>query len=517
MSLALFFVIIVFPCKAFAEESATKKDDWVIAVSEFSTEGVGESYQNYKTVIPEMFLMYLDAGGKRLIPFEEKKLRAVASASDKRIALIKERAALIAERDNLFLSIDDVKIKTKKKNKLDADITKKEKQIFYSAADITMEENRFFQKDAAKNITLWEHGEQLYKLPENGLTAERLKKENISAVISGTVKDIAGYMLIKVKVDTGITGMPVYEFSDAGKYDDAEQIVQMLVRQIYTLIQNTKEIKVFFDVMPKDAKLYIDNKKINDFSKPIVLTEGLYIITASAENYADAVKEVNLKNESSYVLKINLKKNEMEQIGFSLAEKTPHVFFKTRYSATVPGIITIPNVKSVLEFDNRGVHTFGLFNPEKNKIPDTGKTLSPDYVKNMIINLNKKNVKDSVELHRKILYWSLAAFYISLPVTMILQSRLNDEIRALKGGKFPPTQESINRVNKLGYIQQGFQWVTIALGVNYFIQLVIYLVKADRSLPRQIQLNYDNPKYKVKPENKVIRENEIHKQNGEEQ
>jgi len=515
--MALFFVIVFSPCKAFADESESKKDDWVIAVSQFSTEGVGESYQNYKTIIPEMFLIYLDSGAKRLVPFEEKKLRAAAFASNKRITLIKERAKLITERDNLFLSIDDVKTKTKKKKKLDEDIAKKEKEIFYSAADINIEENRFFQKEQAKNIALWEHGEQLYKLPENGLSAENLKKENISAVISGTIKDVSGYMLIKVKVDTGIIGMPVYEFSDAGNYDDAEQIVQILVRQIYTVIQNTKEIKVFFDVMPKDAKLYIDNKKINDFSTPIVLTEGSYIITASAENYADAVKEVNLKNESSYLLKINLKKNEMERIGFSLAEKTPHVFFRTRYSATVPGIITIPNVKAILEFDNKGVHTFGLFNPEKNKIPDTGSKLSPDYIKNMIINLNKKNVKDSVELHRKILYWSLAAFYVSLPVTMILQARLNDEIRSLKDGKFPPTQENTNKVNKLGYIQQGFQWVSIALGVNYFIQLVIYLVKADRSLPRQIKPDYDNPKYKVKPENKVVQENEINKQSGEEQ
>ncbi|WP_024470411.1 PEGA domain-containing protein [Treponema pedis] len=493
-----FILFFSFPCFLIAREAGAEKDEWVIAVSEFETESVAQSYQNYKTIIPEMFLIYLDTGAKRLVPFEEKKMRAVTSASNKRLSLIKERAKLISERDSLFLSAEDVKIKEKKEKKLNGEIEKKEKEIFYSRADIAIQENKFFQKDSVKNVVLWKQGQALYKLSGNAVSSETLAKENISALIYGTVKDISGYMVIKVKLDTGLIGMPVHEFSDAGRYEDVEQIVQALAYQIYTVIQNAKEIKVFFDVTPKEAKLYIDNKAVTDFSKPIALHAGKYTVSASAENYAEASKEIIIENQEAYTLKINLQKDGQTKIGFNLAEKTPHVFFKTQYSATVPGIITIPRVKTILEFNNGGVHTFGLFDPEKTGRNNLNRDLSPEYVQSMIVDLNKKNTKDSIELHRKILYWSLAAFYVSLPVTMILKSRLDDKIQSFKEGKFPLTQDKVNEINKFGYIQQGFQWVTVALGVNYFIQLIIYLVKADRALPRQIKPDIVTPEYKVK-------------------
>ena len=33
------------------------------------------------------------------------------------------------------------------------------------------------------------------------------------------------------------------------------------------------------------------------------------------------------------------------------------------------------------------------------------------------------------------------------------------------------------------------------MGINYFVQLIIYLVKADRALPRKIKPNYSVPVY----------------------
>ncbi len=511
MSVKFFYLPVLFclfPCFLVAQEIENKKNEWVIAVSEFTTDGIESSYKNYNKIIPEMLLIYLNQGVKRIVPFEEKKMRAVTALSNKRLQLIKERAKLVTERDSLFLSVEDIRTKEKKQEKLNSEIKKKEKEILYLRTEIIIEENKFFQNDSVKDVVLWKNGQTLYTLLEDTVSAESLDKENISAVIYGSVKDIAGYMLVKAKLDTGLPGMQVYEFSDAGKYDDVEQIVQNIAVQIYTVIQNTKEIKVFFDVTPKNAKLYIDNKLINDFSKPVLLYAGSYKINASADDYAEVSKEILLENQRAYTLKINLKKNDVVKIGFNLAEKTPAVFIKTQYSATVPGIITVPRVKSILEFNTGDVHTFGLFEPDKMNINNSNNKLSSVYVQNMIIKLNKKNVKDSIELHRKILYWSLAAFYVSLPVTMILTSRLNDEIQSFREEKFPMTQETVDKINKLGYIQQAFQWTTATLGVNYFIQLIIYLVKSDRALPRQIKTDTAASGYKIDTDNNINNANE---------
>ncbi|UTC78406.1 PEGA domain-containing protein [Treponema sp. OMZ 799] len=483
--LSAFFFIVSF---LFAQKTEDENSDWTIAVSEFKTEGLPSSYQSYKTIVPQMFLIYMDTGSKRIVPFEEKKMRALMEASNKKLKLIKERAKLIKDRDELFLSVEDKKVKDEKEKKLTEEILKKEKGIYDAGIDIKIEENRFFTSGQPKNISLWKYGETLYKMSENADLGESLKKENISALIYGSVKDISGYMVITAYLDTGLSGMKVHEFSGAGRYDDVEKVVEMLVRQIYTIIQNTKEVKVFFEVNPKNAKVYIDGKLIRDFSKPITLREGFYQIGASAQDYVEEAKKIELKNKDAYTLKINLKKEKTETIGFNLKSGSPNLFFKSQYSIRIPGIITIPKMKSIFEFEEKGVHTFGVLEPSNN-------SFSRQNVQNMIIKLNKKNVKDSIETQRKILYWSLGALYISLPITMILKSRVDDEVYAFKSGKVPYQQSKVERINRLGMTQNVFQGITIALGVNYFIQLIIYLVKADRALPRKIKPNYSDPVY----------------------
>nr|WP_255804617.1 PEGA domain-containing protein [Treponema denticola] len=486
--LIFLFVFFFIGCFLFSQKNEDENSYWTIAVSEFKTDGLPSSYQSYKTIVPEMFLIYMDTGAKRIVPFEEKKMRAVMEASNKKLRLIKDRAKLIKERDELFLSVEDKKIKDEKEKKLTEEILKKEKSIYEADIDIKIEETRFFSSSHPKNINLWKYGESLYTMSENADLGENLKKENISALIYGSVKDISGYMVITAYLDMGIPGMKVHEFSGAGRYDDVEKVVEMMVHQIYTIIQNTKEVKVFFDVTPKNAKVYIDGELIRDFSKPITLREGFYQIGASAQNYVEETKKLELKNKDAYTLKINLKKEESMAIGFNLKSASPNLFFKSQYSIRIPGIITIPKMKSIFEFEENGIHTFGVFDPSNN-------TFSRQNVQNMIIKLNKNNVKDSIETQRKILYWSLGALYISLPITMILNSKIDDQVYAFKSGKLPYTQSEIDRINRLGITQNVFQGITIALGINYFVQLIIYLVKADRALPRKIKPNYSDPVY----------------------
>ena len=472
--------------------------DWIIAVAEFKTEGLPSIYQNYKTVIPQMFLLNLNKDAERLVPFEERKMRQMMDVSLKKINLIKERAKLIEEKDNLFLSIEDEKAKTAKIKKLQTDIEKKEKEIESAKLDIKIEDQKFFTAEKPKPISLWKDGESLYVKNDGINLGESLKNEKISALIYGTIKNISGYMVINVKLDTGINGLKIYEFSDAGKYEDAEKIVKNISLQIYNAVQNTKETKIYFDIQPENAKLYINNKMIKDFSKPINLHRGLYDISVSAEEYISASKKIEIKDSNAYALKINLQKLETAKIGFTDETKNPHIFFKSQYTASVPGIINIPKKISILEFMQEDINTFGYV--------DGNKIGSSSAINNMIIKLNKKNVKKSIELQRKILYWSLGAFYVTLPVTMILGSIHDDQYTSFMSNKLKKNQETVNRINRLGMTHGIFQGITITLGINYFIQLILYLVKADKSLPRKINKNIKVPEYseedflkKIKP------------------
>ncbi len=498
ISLVFFLILILNSVFLFANESSNS-DDWLIAVSEFKNENLDAQHKMYQKIVSEMFLIYLSGDAKRLVPFEEKKMRAIMEVSNKKLELIKKRAELIKERDNLFLSIDSEKKKKKKEKKLEKEIKKMEREIYYSKIDIDIEKNKFYTKEKPKNVKLWKNGDALYNYSKDKNLAETLKTDNVAALISGSIKDVSGYMLIRVKLDTGLEGVPVYEFYDAGPYDAVESLVYSLSLQLYSAIQNTKAVKIFFDVEPKNAKLYIDDTKISDFSKPITLYEGIYNVNVSAENYIESSKRIELKDKKAYKLKIHLKKDETVKIGFNFKDKDPYLFYKTQYTSDLPGIVTVPKLKSILEFEEKSkdktIHSYALF--------DGTKIGSPEYIQNMIVKLNKKNVKESVELQRKIMYWSLGALYISLPFTMISKARLQDRIDSGKSDK-------LKTYKALHYSALG---VSVALGVNYFIQMVLYFVKADKALPRKIKLNKKNPKFKklpiktVSPKNKKTEEN----------
>ncbi len=484
----LFFILFIFiSLFVFSEENKkdSSDDDWIIAVSEFNGENLDAEHEIYKKIVPQMFLIYLDAGAKRLVPFEEKKMRAVLDSRDERLKLIKERAKLIKERDEIFLSVASEKEKLKKKKDINKKIKELDDKIYYAGIDIKIEENKFFTYSAPKNVKLWKKGDGLYKYSGDKNLAQALKQDKISAVLLGTVKDLSGYMLIRVKLDTGLEGVPVYDFYEAGPYEEIESLVYSLSQQIYAAVQNTKAVKVFFDVSPKDTKLYIDNKKIEDFSKPIILYEGSYQISASAENYIESSKKIELKDKKAYKLKIELEKQEIVKIGFDFRNRDPYVFYKTQYSPKNPGFLTIPKTKSILEFedDSSGekVHSFAVF--------DGYKIGTPNYIQNMIVKLNRKNVKESIEFQRKVMYWSLGALYISLPFTMIMKARLQDKI----------SSSQLDNIKVYKGVTYTFEAISIGLGVNYLVQLILYFIKADRALPRRAKVNSENPIYKKLP------------------
>ncbi len=487
----LYIVFIFNSFFLFSAESIKESGDWIVAVSEFKGENLDKQHEIYKKIVSELFLIHLDGGAKRLVPLKEKKLRAIMEISAKKFKLIKERAKLIREKDDLFLSTYTEKEKKDKTRILEKKIRELEKKIYSSKIDINIAEKKFYKSGTPKNVRLWKFGQQLYKCADENNLAQSLKKDNISALISGTVKDVSGYMVINVKLDTGLKGMPVYEFYDAGSYEDVEALVYSLSLQLYNAIQNTKAVKVFFDVSPKNAKLYIDDRKISDFSKPIVLYQGSYHVSASAENYHDASKKISITDKNFYKLKINLKKDDTIKLGFDFKNRDAYLFYKTQYATNSPGIVTVPKISSILEFeeeiDKKKVHTYALI--------EGGKIGSPAYVQNMIVKLNKKSVKDSIERQRKVLYWSLGAFYISLPITMITNAKLQDAV-------YRYNKYHIGNINKLKMQKALFytsEGITIALGVNYLIQLIIYLVKVDRALPRKAEVDSKKPEYKKLP------------------
>ena len=316
-----------------------------------------------------------------------------------------------------------------------------------------------------------------------------MQKAGISAIVSGTLRDVSGYLVLKVRLETGLKDVPYYDFTEAGRYADAENMVEKIATQIYTVIQNTREIKVFFDVTPKNAKVYIDSNIIEDFSKPITLHEGQYTVEASCEEYSTSTKTIVLGERNYYKLKINLKKENTALLAFNIEGK-PDLFFKTRYYGTAPTQLKLPYQSTVLEFEKDKVNTYILL--DKDKIPIN------EVAQSMVVKLNMRETKKLVERQRKVMYWSLGALYAILPAYLILNGVYSDKALAFSDGRLAQTQENAQNIRNLSVANITLQSLSIVAGINYFIQLIVYLVFSDRAIPRQPKIvNIDKPKHDI--------------------
>ena len=141
--------------------------------------------------------------------------------------------------------------------------------------------------------------------------------------------------------------------------------------------------------------------------------------------------------------------------------------------------LEFPKEKDVLEFESNGIRTFVLFDAEKLKPSATFHGIGKS--------LNTKTVQSQIEKQRSIMYWSLGALYLSLPATLILTGLRNDKQNAVASGRLPSTADNMRQIKNFTIASNVMIGVTSALAVNYFVQVILYLVKADAALPKVLK------------------------------
>lgn len=421
------------------------------------------------------FAPYLQAG--LLLP--KKKARQLIDLAAKKRALIRERASVIAERDALYLAVMPEKEKLKKVASFTKKVTEKEADIqkAQEKIDALLHDTSFTAETLP--VMIWKDGEQVFELPEYVNISQTLKNENIAAVINGSIEDLAGYMYVSVVLTTGLPGMPVYRFSEAGPYQSIETIARSLAAQIMTVVKNTQPAKVALTVEPENAEVYLDGESLQAGKTPFYIYEGSHRLEALAAGYDAAGKTIEAKAGESYLLKIKLKKENVISVGFRFIQPDADVFLHTQYFAGTPFQTDIPAGKNTaISFSYGDVKTYVVLRPYD--FTQQGQTTYQ-----LQAELNKENTKNLIDRRRNTLYWSLGAFYVALPIFMILQGLTADMASAMSDSRLGSDAATQSKYRALFISTAVMQGITIGLGINYAVQLGLYLYAADQSIPKE--------------------------------
>ena len=461
---------------------AQTKDEipaWSITASKFTLTDVPELYASYADAIPAMLNFFCAVPATRLVPPEEKKARQLLEYAAKKITLIRERVSLIGERDALYLAVMSEKEKLKRATAANKKIEAKEKEIRQAQEkiDALLQDTSFTAETLP--VIIWKDGQQVFEVPEHTNIAQALKPEKIDAVIEGSIQDLAGYMYVSLKLTTGLAGMPEYQFSEAGPYDSAEAIARSLAAQIAAAVQNTQPAKVLLTVEPEDAEIYLNNERLQVNKKLLYLYEGSHRLEALAPDYEAAGKTIEAKAGKKYLLKIKLKKEKQLSVAFRFIEPAADVFLHTQYFSGTPFQADIPAGKTTaVSFAYKDVKTYMVIRPQK--FMQSGQTTYQ-----LQTALNKERTKTKINRRRNVLYWSLGAFYVSLPIFMILQGVTADMASAIIDRRLDADAEVRRKYRALFVSTVVMQGITIGLGINYAVQLGLYLHAADQSIPKE--------------------------------
>lgn len=486
ITLCLFFIFCFCTHKlSYAENiNLEKENSWVLAFSEFTTENIPPIYQSYSKTLPELLSHKLrDDIGKK-IPLEEKKARSLLKLSQKKLKAISELNTLILEKDKIFLLPEKEKTKKKKLKKIEKKIAQKQREIDLLQADIKIENLRVTYADdtSLKKVTQWNDGKLFVRKADKALGTD-LADNKIDALITGEIKEITGYVVVKVRLQTGLSNIPEIQLVEAGGYEDIDKIADVLASLLYSQLQSLPEREIFFEVEPKNAKVFINENEVLDFAKPTKIYAENIEVFATADGYKTSTKEFSFGKQKKYTLKINLQKLPSATVSFDIDDDNTEVFSKTQKlegEKTEKGkSFKVEGEEGILEFESDGVQTFVLFDPEQFK---TNASLIEVNKK-----LNKKSVKEKIEKQRSIMYWSLGAVYISLPATLILAGVRNDKINAYNTGRLPQTPQNFQQIKNLNIGTNVMIGVTTTLAINYFTQMIIYLIKADAALPQRLK------------------------------
>lgn len=475
---ALFLAVLVSLFGSFTILNASATDSvlpagesWVLAATAFSGDSLPAVHEPLLTTIPYLITGKISSFSERLVSTDERTLLESRLLSERYQKLIDERRALWRQRDEIIFQPSAALTRAWSIRSKERDIKKKDREVQETTEELSRIGDRIASQEPVRSpVRLWKSAQELLVIKTEDNPVAVMRKEGISALLTGTVTDISGYLFVTVRLESATLGLEVQEVSAAGSWDTLDTLINVLAVRLMPFVINMPAASVEFIPLHTGTVLYLNDEPVYDNRLISGIPAGGHRFTVITPGHERLDLTAVLSGGVRY--RLTADPEAVPTASVSVHTRTPGLvlYHRALEEGTTPVSVRLPLYKDIVEVVSPAGPTFAIIDPESSNT--------------VLIMDNLQPTAKRLEKQRRMVYNSLAAFYISLPVSMLTYGLSMNKTDAWNAGRLEQTDRMYREIQAWNTASITTQAVSIGFAVNLLIQVGRYLYAAEQVVPR---------------------------------
>ncbi len=468
---------------------ANETEQWIVAASEFQSNKENDSLSQ---VIPLYILQNIPQEMKRSVSSQEQFRIDEKEINSQMRSVYEDLQSTQLERDSLIITSSDESNYANVQKDLESEIDSLLQDIHeYENEKMLLSQKNFGTVE--KLIVPWNDTvDDLYSVPENEVF---FNPSDINALVSGSITHADSFISVSVYITLYPGKVIELELKEVDSALSIQNMLQRVSEKINTFLSNKEEVEIHFMIEPSEIQaqssihIYGNILKFDDEQEyaSIKVPAGIHEFYVESPGYEGLAVTYSFTNQKTFSVTIQPKAKSVQNVSFSIPSQNGELFINTQkmiqnqadQEETTQGIVTVNGLPALGEYVNdAGVKTwFLLQGAQENFLSES--TAKQTYS----FEPNTKNLGEIIEKNRKRMYNSYAALIVSLPLYFIANGQYLNEYNSWASGK--SDGEHLSSWTTARYVTMG---VSIGLGINFLVQLGLYIHSANAILPEEVEI-----------------------------
>lgn len=484
----------------FAENWTLGATKFLVEDSSFTTEAEKSGLNIVSTQLPSLILDAIPINLNRTVYPEEIFQRDLYKIEKDRQSFYSSLTSQIKNRDTLIFSYTgkdlEKKIESSEKNilsyvqKIEESKTSEFQLIknFYSDKK---------QRPKICSVVLYQNDSSKLFDYENSKSKEKVNSVSIHGLITGKIISYGEYMKVESSLTLYPEGKVLVTAKEVGLVSEVEFIANSIMNQFLSSIINENLVQTEIFIYPQEAGekavVFIEDLVLRGKSVSTKFTPGEHSIRIESPGYETIYFSHNYLPGEDKTISINMKKIENLETYFTIDNKkqnsqfdlSSEVYLNSLFLGNSPISVLINNktyLGEVVSNSDKKLSSFFVLKNGYNSSNLQNTNVDEGELVSLHVELPeaKYDLSKRIDKSRKRMYWSYGGLILSLPIFYFAK------------GNYEICQENSLIVDDVSLqnwktASDVSMYTLIGSGINFFVQLVLYLIDANRVVPKTIE------------------------------